>query len=216
MQFEKTPNANKEHSPMSATLSLFRQSRRALIALAVLFATSATGLSRATAAPITVASPNGKIKIEVQTDAAGQLTWSVQRQDKPLLAPRPPRPDRRRQRPRQVRHPGHPPHQHHRRKVSHSWQPLPGRQSLQRSHHSHRGQRHQVRTPTYVPSTTAPPSAPASPWTTPPTPSRVNPPPGLCPPTPRSGTPVMTTATKTPASPARSNPSPPAPTSPLP
>jgi alpha-glucosidase len=43
----------------------------------------------ANAAPVTVASPNGKLKIEIQPDAAGQLTWSVQRQDKSVLAPAP-------------------------------------------------------------------------------------------------------------------------------
>jgi alpha-glucosidase len=41
------------------------------------------------AAPATVASPNGKIKIEIRTDAAGQLNWSVQRQGQTVLAPAP-------------------------------------------------------------------------------------------------------------------------------
>ena len=36
-----------------------------------------------------VASPNGKIKIEVRPDAAGQLTWSVKRQDQTILAAAP-------------------------------------------------------------------------------------------------------------------------------
>jgi alpha-glucosidase len=46
-----------------------------------------TGLVHA--APVVVVSPNGKIAIEVQPDASGQLVWSVQRQGKPLLAPAP-------------------------------------------------------------------------------------------------------------------------------
>jgi hypothetical protein len=41
------------------------------------------------AAPATVISPNGKIKIEIRTDAAGQLTWSVQRQGQTVLAAAP-------------------------------------------------------------------------------------------------------------------------------
>jgi hypothetical protein len=41
------------------------------------------------AAPATVISPNGKIKIEIRTDAAGQLTWSVRRQGQTVLAAAP-------------------------------------------------------------------------------------------------------------------------------
>jgi len=39
--------------------------------------------------PVTVTSPNGKLKIEIQTGAAGQLIWSVYRQDQLVLAPAP-------------------------------------------------------------------------------------------------------------------------------
>lgn len=38
---------------------------------------------------VTVNSPNGKIKIEIQADANDQLTWSVQRQGQPVLAAAP-------------------------------------------------------------------------------------------------------------------------------
>jgi alpha-glucosidase len=41
------------------------------------------------AAPVTVASPNGKLKIEIQVDATGQLTWSVRLRDQIVLAPAP-------------------------------------------------------------------------------------------------------------------------------
>jgi hypothetical protein len=41
------------------------------------------------AAPATVISPDGKIKIEIRADAAGQLTWSVQRQGQIVLAAAP-------------------------------------------------------------------------------------------------------------------------------
>jgi alpha-glucosidase len=41
------------------------------------------------AAPTSVTSPNGKIKVEIQTDASGQLTWSVKRQDQTVLAAAP-------------------------------------------------------------------------------------------------------------------------------
>jgi alpha-glucosidase len=41
------------------------------------------------AAPATVASPNGKIKIEIRIDAADQLTWSVQRQGQTILTAAP-------------------------------------------------------------------------------------------------------------------------------
>ena len=39
--------------------------------------------------PATVASPDGKVGIEIKTDAAGQLTWSVERQGKTILAAAP-------------------------------------------------------------------------------------------------------------------------------
>jgi alpha-glucosidase len=38
---------------------------------------------------VTINSPNGKIKIEVRADANDQLTWSVQREGQPVLAPAP-------------------------------------------------------------------------------------------------------------------------------
>jgi alpha-L-fucosidase len=41
------------------------------------------------AAPVTVASPDGRIEVEIRTDPAGQLTWSVQRQGQTVLAPAP-------------------------------------------------------------------------------------------------------------------------------
>jgi len=40
-------------------------------------------------APVTVASPNGKMKIEIRTDAAGQLTWSVKHRNQTVLAAAP-------------------------------------------------------------------------------------------------------------------------------
>jgi alpha-glucosidase len=40
-------------------------------------------------ANVFVNSPNGKIKIEIRTDATGQLTWSVQYKDLPVLAAAP-------------------------------------------------------------------------------------------------------------------------------
>jgi alpha-L-fucosidase len=39
--------------------------------------------------PVTVSGPTGKIKVEIRPDAAGQLTWSVKRQDQTILAPSP-------------------------------------------------------------------------------------------------------------------------------
>ena len=47
------------------------------------------GGSSFAAEPVIVASPNGKIKIEIKADEAGQLTWSVKRQDKVVLSPAP-------------------------------------------------------------------------------------------------------------------------------
>ena len=43
----------------------------------------------ANSAPVTVTSPGGKVKIEIRTDAAGLLTWSVQREGRPVLAAAP-------------------------------------------------------------------------------------------------------------------------------
>jgi alpha-glucosidase len=40
-------------------------------------------------APVTVASPNSKIKIEIRVDANDQLTWSIKYQDQPILAAAP-------------------------------------------------------------------------------------------------------------------------------
>lgn len=41
------------------------------------------------ASPVTVNSPNGIIKVDIQTDSEGRLTWSVRCQDKIILAPAP-------------------------------------------------------------------------------------------------------------------------------
>lgn len=41
------------------------------------------------ATPVTVASPDGRIEVEIRTDPAGQLTWSVHRQGQTVLAPAP-------------------------------------------------------------------------------------------------------------------------------
>jgi len=49
----------------------------------------AYGAGGSNVTPVTIASPNGKIKIEIRTDTAGQLTWSVQRQDQTILAAAP-------------------------------------------------------------------------------------------------------------------------------
>jgi alpha-glucosidase len=46
-------------------------------------------LSSAAAEPITVASPDGKTMIDITVDAGGQLTWSVQRQNRVVLSPAP-------------------------------------------------------------------------------------------------------------------------------
>ena len=73
---------------MSTPSRSFHSPRRTLAAWAVVAALSATAFARA-AAPVSVASPDGKIRIDVQMDDAGQLTWSVQRQGRTLLAPAP-------------------------------------------------------------------------------------------------------------------------------
>ena len=41
------------------------------------------------AAPVHVASPNGEIKVEIRTDTAGQLAWSVKHRGQPVLAAAP-------------------------------------------------------------------------------------------------------------------------------
>ena len=46
-------------------------------------------VSGADTAPVTITSPDGKIKIEIRTDSAGQLTWSVRREDQSVLAAAP-------------------------------------------------------------------------------------------------------------------------------
>lgn len=55
----------------------------ALLVLALLAARPAG------AAPVRVVSPGSQITIEIATDSAGQLTWSVQRQGRPVLAAAP-------------------------------------------------------------------------------------------------------------------------------
>ena len=75
--------------------------------------TTASDAKTAQAKPATIASPDGKIAVEIQTDAEGQLTWSVQRQGKPFLG-RPAGPDGGRQRSRSVRHARRAPQPHHR------------------------------------------------------------------------------------------------------
>jgi alpha-glucosidase len=50
-----------------------------------LMAASVTVTSGAEAESVTVASPNSKIEIDIRTDAAGQLTWSVRQKDRILL-----------------------------------------------------------------------------------------------------------------------------------
>jgi len=49
----------------------------------------ATGFSAFAAGPVSVASPNGKLMVEIQSDDAGQLVWSVKRQDQTVLDPAP-------------------------------------------------------------------------------------------------------------------------------
>lgn len=39
--------------------------------------------------PVTVSSPDGKIKVDIKADTTGQLTWSVSREDKVILADAP-------------------------------------------------------------------------------------------------------------------------------
>ena len=43
----------------------------------------------ANATPVTVSSPKGIIKVEIQPDESGQLTWSIQRQNRTILTPAP-------------------------------------------------------------------------------------------------------------------------------
>jgi alpha-glucosidase len=50
---------------------------------------TACGTDKANAASATVISPNGKIMIGIRADAAGQLTWSVQRRNQTVLAAAP-------------------------------------------------------------------------------------------------------------------------------
>ena len=51
--------------------------------------TNVTDTKPADVTPATVASPDGKIGIEIKTDATGQLTWSVQRQSQTILSAAP-------------------------------------------------------------------------------------------------------------------------------
>ena len=51
--------------------------------------TNVSNAKPADSKPATVASPDGKVGIEIKTDAAGQLTWSVERQGKTMLAAAP-------------------------------------------------------------------------------------------------------------------------------
>ena len=69
-------NASAHNPPYWATV---------ICGLLLYFATEIPGAI----APITVTSPNGKIKIYIQANATGQLTWSVQWQGKLILAPAP-------------------------------------------------------------------------------------------------------------------------------
>ena len=71
-------------TPISAHVSPYRAA--VVCGLLLSLATAATTQG---AAPVTVASPDGKIKVEIQADSAGQLTWAVQRQGKGVLAPAP-------------------------------------------------------------------------------------------------------------------------------
>ena len=61
------------------------RTRRLLFAGALLAALAPSAFA---AAPLSVASPNGKIHIDIQSDS-GQLTWSVSRQGKTVLNPGP-------------------------------------------------------------------------------------------------------------------------------
>jgi alpha-glucosidase len=57
--------------------------------LAIALERTVCGTEKANAASATVVSPNGKIMIGICADAAGQLTWSVQRRNQTVLAAAP-------------------------------------------------------------------------------------------------------------------------------
>jgi alpha-glucosidase len=54
---------------------------------ACILAIAATGLPIAAAAPVILTSPNGKISVEIQADASGQLSWSVRHQNHVVVSP---------------------------------------------------------------------------------------------------------------------------------
>src|SRR6266516_5240613 len=70
-------------------MSLSIRSRERIVQCVAAIAILTLRLSSATAAPITVSSPDGKTRIDITVDAGGQLTWSVQRQNKVVLSPAP-------------------------------------------------------------------------------------------------------------------------------
>jgi alpha-glucosidase len=74
---------------MARKFSCLQGPCRVLVAGALFAAVLAAGVSSAAGAPVTVASPDGKIKVDIQADPTGQLTWSVGRQGKAVLAPAP-------------------------------------------------------------------------------------------------------------------------------
>ena len=57
--------------------------------LTIALGKTACGAKGANAKPVTIVSPKGKTKIRIRTDAAGQLTWSVQRHSQIVLAAAP-------------------------------------------------------------------------------------------------------------------------------
>ncbi|GEM_PF-114922 len=60
-----------------------------LVKIAPLFPVSPPTVIGANRPPVTVSSPNAIIHVDIQADSEGQLTWSVRRQDKLILAPAP-------------------------------------------------------------------------------------------------------------------------------
>jgi hypothetical protein len=77
----------KRHAKIYPFVCLLACSLVAL--LTITLERTACGADKAKAVSATVVSPNGKIKIEIRTDAAGQLTWSVRCQDQTILAAAP-------------------------------------------------------------------------------------------------------------------------------
>ena len=76
----------KRHSEICLIVCLLTFSPAARLTTAAL---KITGSAPTNVAPVIVSSPNGKIKVEIRTNAAGQLTWSIQHQNQTVLTAAP-------------------------------------------------------------------------------------------------------------------------------